>query len=83
MAESDADRSPSSPSASLEERAIKEGAWQVIQQGAQVVGELGGGIGGIAAAVHVATNLKSGHEGSQGYQPSSTPPTQPQVGDDT
>jgi hypothetical protein len=35
------------------------GAWMAVQQGAQVVGELGGGIGGIAAAVHVAKQAKS------------------------
>jgi hypothetical protein len=34
------------------------GAWMAVQQGAQVVGELGGGIGGIAAAVHVAKQAK-------------------------
>jgi hypothetical protein len=42
------------------------GAWMAIQQGAQVVGELGGGIGGIAAAVHVAKQAKSPPSQSSG-----------------
>lgn len=54
------------------EKAIRESAWQVVQQGAQVIGELGGGIGGIAAAVHVATNLKG-----PGGDPPAPPPEQP------
>ena len=52
------DQSTPTPAAPAGERVPLQkrdpGTWQVIQQGAQVVGELGGGIGGIAAAVHVA-----------------------------
>jgi hypothetical protein len=36
------------------------GAWIAIQQGAQVVGELGGGVGGVALAVQVAKQSKGG-----------------------
>jgi hypothetical protein len=36
-----------------QEREVREGAWQAIQQGAQVFGEIGVGAGGIAAAVKV------------------------------
>jgi hypothetical protein len=44
-----------------EETAIRgSGAWMAVQQGAQVVGELGGGIGGIALAVQVAKQSKGG-----------------------
>lgn len=38
----------------LEERAIRESAWHLIQQGAQVFGETGVGLGGIATALHFA-----------------------------
>jgi hypothetical protein len=59
--------------APLEERAIRESAWQAIQQGAQVVGELGGGIGGVAAAVAVAKSGKGGGSSGGGDAP---PPAQ-------
>jgi hypothetical protein len=55
------------PTQQYEERAIRESAWQVVQQGAQVVGELGGGVGGIALAVHLA-------KGGGGTSPPSSPP---------
>jgi hypothetical protein len=83
MTEQNAGQPPSSTPPSLEERALKESAWQVVQQGAQVVGELGGGIGGIAAAVHVATNLKrGGSAATQGDTPSPSPPPPRQAGDE-
>ncbi len=49
-----------------EETAIRGSAWMAIQQGAQVVGELGGGIGGVAAAVHVAKQSKGGSSDQSG-----------------
>jgi hypothetical protein len=63
------------------EKALRESAWQVVQQSAQVVGELGGGIGGIAAAVHVATNLK-GSGGDPPAPPPAQPPSQPPQSND-
>lgn len=52
------------------DKSVREGAWQVVQQGAQVVGELGGGIGGVAAAVALA---KAG-KGGGGSPPPQSPP---------
>jgi hypothetical protein len=48
-------------------------AWHLIQQGAQVFGETGVGLGGIATALHFA---KAGGGGtpSQPAQPSAPPP---------
>jgi hypothetical protein len=49
-----------------EETAIRgSGAWMAVQQGAQVIGELGGGIGGIALAVQVAKQSKGSGPSSQ------------------
>lgn len=45
------------------------GAWMAIQQGAQVVGELGGGIGGVALAVQVAKQSKGGDPSGGGQSP--------------
>jgi hypothetical protein len=42
------------------------GTWMAIQQGAQVVGELGGGVGGVALAFQVAKQSKGGGQGSAG-----------------
>jgi hypothetical protein len=47
-------------------------AWLVAQQAAQIVGEVGAGIGGIAGAVHVATHLKGSKQ-----EPPPPPPPEP------
>jgi hypothetical protein len=56
------------------ETEIREGAWQVIQQGAQVFGEIGGGIAGIAAGVKVIGD-KFGGGSSGGSTPSQSTPS--------
>jgi hypothetical protein len=61
-----ADEGQQRQEAPAEETAIRGSAWMAIQQGAQVVGELGGGIGGIAAAVHVAKQSKGSSDQSGG-----------------
>jgi hypothetical protein len=50
-----------------QEREIREGAWQAIQQGAQAFGEIGVGAGGLAAAVKVLGEKVGG--GSSGGSP--------------
>jgi hypothetical protein len=50
MADNERPQQRPQPQAHLEERG---GAWEVIQQGARVFGEIGTGIGGIAAGVKV------------------------------
>jgi hypothetical protein len=61
------------PPAQSEERAIRESAWQVIQQGAQVFGATGVGAGGFATALHLAKARKGGGTPSEPPQPPAPP----------
>jgi hypothetical protein len=49
----------------------QKSAWHVIQQGAQAFGEIGGGLGGIAGALHVGRTMLGGSNQSE-------PNTEPQ-----
>jgi hypothetical protein len=68
MADDGQQQSGSAPDPEVAKSLRGSGAWMAIQQGAQVVGELGGGVGGIAAAVHVAKQSKGGPSNQSGGQ---------------
>lgn len=48
-----------------EPKELRGSAWMAVQQGAQVVGELGGGIGGVALAAQVVKQSMGGGSSSQ------------------
>jgi len=61
----------------LEERAVRESAWHLIQQGAQVFEATGVGVGGFATALHLAKAGKGGGTPSQPANPPAPPPPDP------
>jgi hypothetical protein len=60
-----------------DQQEIREGAWQVIQQGAQVFAEVGGGAAGFATAAHLGRRLfdGSGSSGDAGPPPQDNTPS--------
>ncbi|HEY3829115.1 MAG TPA: hypothetical protein VGL57_07970 [Solirubrobacteraceae bacterium] len=60
MADDGQQQSGGAPDPEVAKSLRGSGAWMAVQQGAQVVGEPGGGIGGIALAVQVAKQSKGG-----------------------
>jgi len=48
-----------------EERAIQESAWQVAQQVAQMFGEVGGGVAGLATAANIGSKMLAGRKPSE------------------
>jgi hypothetical protein len=66
MADDGQQQSGSAPDPEVAKSLRGSGAWMAVQQGAQVVGELGGGIGGVALAVQVAKQSKGGPSSKSG-----------------
>lgn len=52
------------PQPPLGEEEIRGSAWMIAQQAAQMVGEVGVGVGGIAGAVQVAKGMIGGSKSS-------------------